>query len=382
MGQVINGVCVTLAGCGDIGSGHTPPESAFTHVADALRLADFRFAQCEKLYSEKKNYQVHSGALNVEALKAPQTAAAFKTVPFNVLSLASNHIGDWGPEAVEGTVETFRALGIPTIGAGRDIDEARKPVILEKNGLKIGFLGYCSVLLPQFWATEKRAGAAPMRAYTYYEPYEFQPGSPACVITVPDKDDLEHLVEDVRKLKQMVDVVVVSLHWGLHYVTQPQDYQPIVAHAAIDAGASVILGHHAHQPQGIEIYKGAIIFYSIGNFVFHRRGGGPAPCMPGEKYTHKEIYSKEMDPGHYYDYRRHWAESGIPYLKLDRAGLREATYLPTFLDAEGRPEILTPDNPQFEKSRVYLEWLAKDVNGGITNIPVRDGRYCLYERKS
>ena len=124
--------CVTLAGCGDIGTGHTPPESAFTHVAAALREADLRFAQCEKLYSDKKNYQVHSGAAKLEALKKPETAAAFKSVPFDVLSLASNHIGDWGPEAVIGTVETFQKLGIPTIGAGANIAEARKPVILEK----------------------------------------------------------------------------------------------------------------------------------------------------------------------------------------------------------------------------------------------------------
>ena len=374
--------CVTLAGCGDIGTGHTPPESAFTHVAAALREADLRFAQCEKLYSDKKNYQVHSGAAKLEALKKPETAAAFKSVPFDVLSLASNHIGDWGPEAVIGTVETFQKLGIPTIGAGANIAEARKPVILEKNGLKIGFLGYCSVLLPQFWATEERAGAAPMRAYTFYEPYEYQPGSPARVITTPDKDDLEALVEDIKKLKPQVDIVVMSIHWGLHYVNQPQDYQTIVARAAIEAGANVILGHHAHQPHGIELYKGALIFYSIGNFVFHRRGGGPAPCMPGEKYTHKQIYSLDPDPGVHLDYRRHWQESGIPYLTFDRSGLREATYLPTFLDEDGKPAILQPDDPQFETSRVYLEWLAKDLKDGVKNIPARDGQYILYERKS
>ena len=168
--------CVTLAGCGDIGTGHTPPESAFTHVAAALREADLRFAQCEKLYSDKKNYQVHSGAAKLEALKKPETAAAFKSVPFDVLSLASNHIGDWGPEAVIGTVETFQKLGIPTIGAGANIADARKPVILEKNGLKIGFLGYCSVLLPQFWATEERAGAAPMAP----RPSPASPGAQPC----------------------------------------------------------------------------------------------------------------------------------------------------------------------------------------------------------
>src|SRR5690606_34103761 len=79
-----NDACVTLAGCGDVGTGHTPPESAFMHVADALREADLRFAQCEKLYSDKKSYQVHSGAWKIEVLKRPQTAAAFKAASFDV----------------------------------------------------------------------------------------------------------------------------------------------------------------------------------------------------------------------------------------------------------------------------------------------------------
>ena len=161
-GEKKGGDCVTLAGCGDIGTGHTPAESAFTYVTDALRDADLRFAQVEKLYSDRGSYQHQSGALNVEARKPPHTAAAFKAVPFSVLSLASNHVGDWGTEAVEDTVDTFRELGIPTIGAGRNIAEARAPVILEKNGLRIAFLAYCSVLLPQFWATESRAAEASM----------------------------------------------------------------------------------------------------------------------------------------------------------------------------------------------------------------------------
>src|SRR5258706_13164130 len=103
-----------------------------------------------------------------------------------------------------------------------------------------------------------------MRAQTFYEPYEFQPGSPARVVTVPHAADLEDLVRDVKQAKQNADLVFVSLHWGVHFTSRPCDYQPVVAHAAIDAGANAILGHHPHRPQGIEVYKDTVIFYSIG----------------------------------------------------------------------------------------------------------------------
>ncbi|MBI3042626.1 MAG: CapA family protein [Betaproteobacteria bacterium] len=371
---------IRVAACGDVAGGHKPPESAFTHVRDALRNADIRFAQVEKLYTDRGTYQESSGAANLEVRQPPHTAAAFATVPFNVLSLASNHTGDWGPEAVEDTVATFRKLAIPTIGAGRNIGEARKPVFFEKDGLRVAFFGYCSVVLPQFWASDDRAGCAPMRASTFYEPIEYQPGSPPQIITVPHQGDLEALVDDVSDAKRSADLVVVSLHWGLHFTSRPQEYQPVVAHAAIDAGACAILGHHAHQQQGIEIYNGGVIFYSLGNLACHRRGGGYALCMPGGTRNHREVYSLEPDPGHYYDYRRHWNEGGIAYIDLDRDGVRQVEYLPTYMNEKGQPEIVTPGDPQFETTRGYLEWLGGQIRGGVTKIASRGERYMLYER--
>jgi poly-gamma-glutamate synthesis protein (capsule biosynthesis protein) len=372
--------CVTIAAGGDVGTGHNPPEIAFAGVREALSRADIRFAQVERLYSERGTYQWQSLARKLEVRQPPQQAQVFRSVPFDVLSLASNHTGDWGPEAVEDTVDTFRHLGIPTIGAGRNIAEARQPAIIEKKGLRVAFLGYCSVLLPQYWADEERAGCAPMRAHTLYEPYEYQPGSPARIVTLPHEQDLDSLVQDVRRAREVADAVVVSMHWGLHYVAKPFAYQTIVAHAAIDAGASVILGHHPHQTQGIEIYNGAAIFYSLGNFAFHRRGGGLAYCMPNGEYTHKSVYTVDVDPGISYDYKRHWNEGGIAYLELDKKGLRKAMYAPTLLNDKGAPEIVAPGDAQFDRARAYLEWAAADMPGGVKTIGVEDARFLLYER--
>lgn len=371
---------VTVAAAGDVGTGHEPPASSFAHVRDMLRAADVRFAQVERLYSERGAFQGQGAGFHTR--QKPAMAEAFKSVPFSVLSVGSNHTGDWGPDAVVDTVETFRRLGIPTVGAGRNIEEARKPAVIESKGLRMAFLGYVSVLLPQYWATEDRAGAAPMRAHTFYQPYEYQPGAPARVVTVPNADDLAALVRDVRAARELADLVFVSLHWGVHYVPAPSDYQPVVARAAIDAGATAVLGHHPHQQQGIELYKDGVIFYSIGNFAFHRRGGPPAACMPDGRYLHKEVYSIEPEPGVVYDYRRHYNEGGVAFLDVDRRGLRSVSYVPILLNAAGQPEVIRPQDPQFEKSRAYLNWTGKFIQGGVTGMKAAGDRYEIYRRQA
>jgi poly-gamma-glutamate capsule biosynthesis protein CapA/YwtB (metallophosphatase superfamily) len=152
---------------------------------------------------------------------------------------------------------------------GDDIEEARKPAIFERDGTRIAFLGYCSVSPKSYYAVPGRAGVAPMRAITHYEPLEDdQPGTPCKIMTWPLKRDLDALVADVERVRPHVDIVVVSLHWGIHHLRgQIADYQPAVPRAAIDAGADIILGHHPHIVKGIEVYRGKGIFYSIGDFA-------------------------------------------------------------------------------------------------------------------
>ena len=163
-------------------------------------------------------------------------------------------------------------MGKHVIGAGKDGEEARKPAIVECKGVKIAFLAYCTVLRPGAQAGTGKPGCAPMRAHTHYAPIDWQAGAPPKVITVPHEEDLEALTEDIRKAKQQADVVVMSIHWGLHHMPKAIcNYQPIVAHAAIDAGADLILGHHPHCLKAIEVYKGKVCFYSIGNFMTHGR---------------------------------------------------------------------------------------------------------------
>ena len=178
-------------------------------------------------------------------------AGVWKAAGIDIVSMASNHAMDWGPDALLDTIDLFRGMGKHVIGAGRDGEEARKPAIVERNGVKIAILAYCSVLRSGQAAGEGKVGIAPMRAHTYYAPEEFQPGTPPKIITVPYEEDVLALQEDIRKAKQQADVVIMSIHWGLRHVPKTIcTYQPPVAHAAIDAGADLILGTPCAFDQG------------------------------------------------------------------------------------------------------------------------------------
>jgi poly-gamma-glutamate synthesis protein (capsule biosynthesis protein) len=179
---------------------------------------------------------------------------------------------DRSEESLFDSIEAAEKAGIRLVGAGGDIAAARSPVVLERKGNNVGFLAYCSVLPKGYEATPTRPGCAPVRARTYYEQVDWQPGTPPKRHSWCYSEDLSAMVEDVTKLRTEVDVVVVSFHWGIHF--EPGtigQYQFQAAHAAIDAGADLVLGHHAHIMKGVEVYKGKAIFYSLNNFVLFAR---------------------------------------------------------------------------------------------------------------
>lgn len=157
-----------------------------------------------------------------------------------VVNLANNHIADYGREGLEETLRHLDAAGIRYVGVGKNLADARKPFILERNGLRIAFLAYYGG--GEFAATGTRSGFAPRRA--------------------------SMVLEDVRAARQQADYVVVNFHWGVERAEHPEPEQVTLAHAVIDAGADLIVGHHPHVVQGIEAYRGKHIAYSLGNFVF------------------------------------------------------------------------------------------------------------------
>lgn len=159
------------------------------------------------------------------------------------VTLGNNHILDAGVSGVRETMAHLDDARIAYAGAGMDLAEAREPMIFSLGETKVGVLSYQGV--PSYdwaWAKETAPGTAPIEE--------------------------EVMKEDVEKLRDEVDLVVVSPHWGNEYMATPEPWQVDWAHAAVEAGADLVVGGHAHWPKGIEVYEGKPIFYGVGNFLF------------------------------------------------------------------------------------------------------------------
>lgn len=175
----------------------------------------------------------------------PGNSSELEQAGFSVLNLANNHIMDFGQEGLLDTLNALHSRGIRTVGAGRNRDEAVKPVFVKKSGMTVGFLGYSTF---------------PAEGYFFSE----------------DKPDVAHpdmakTGAEIGKVREKCDFLIVSFHWGREFDFYPGEQQKILAHQAIDSGADLVVGHHPHVLQGMENYKGKLIIYSLGNFIFDRQ---------------------------------------------------------------------------------------------------------------
>lgn len=171
-----------------------------------------------------------------------ESLRAIRAAGFDLLSLANNHIMDYGPQGLADTVRQCRENGLVCAGAGPDLQAACKAGILTKNGMRYGLLAYSLTLPEDFWATRDRPGTA--------------------------HPDIASMELDIRALRPAVDILIVSFHWGEELVNEPRPYQLGFARYAVKIGADVVIGHHPHVVQPVEIYHGKPIVYSLGNYSF------------------------------------------------------------------------------------------------------------------
>ncbi len=212
---------------------------AFERIAPELKKADITLVNLEapltrrgEEFTDKKyRFRVH-----------PAAAAALKKAGITTVTLANNHSMDFGREGLLDTLQQLDKAGIGHVGAGENLAAARKPIFYDIRGTRVALLGYSLTLPLEFWASNKRAGTAPL---------------------------LERLVkQDIAAARTQAAIVLVTVHWGEEGTTRLREYQPRLARLMIDSGADAVIGHHPHILQGIEHYKRGIIFYSLGNFAF------------------------------------------------------------------------------------------------------------------
>ena len=365
---------VTLVAVGDVGPKRANAEEVFDATRSILQGADITFGQLESNLSLRGTRQLHMG---LGSIAHPRIGNALADAGFDVMSFASNHTLDYSEEALIDTLDVMKKNQIEVIGAGRDIFEARRPVIFERKKTKVGFLAYCSVVPKGFDARKNKCGVAPVRASTSYEQVDWQPGTPPRIVTKAFPDDLDAMVKDIQSLRQAVDVLVVSMHWGVHFVPSViAGYQYEVGHAAIDAGADIIIGTHAHVLKGIEVYKGKAIFFSLCNFCMDLPIAGPvanamAAAMHRPVITNVEIdhhnychighYAWEVDPEYpTYAFPADSRKSILVKCHINDRKLHSVSFLPLWISKTGQPTPLPQSDPRSEEVLNYIKWLCKD----------------------
>uniref|UniRef100_A0A7C2K1N3 CapA family protein n=1 Tax=candidate division WOR-3 bacterium TaxID=2052148 RepID=A0A7C2K1N3_UNCW3 len=345
---------------GDIAPDREDPFTIFLRVKNYLKKADVVFGQLEAVLSNRGS-PLPQARLPCRA--QPLVAMALKEAGFSVISFASNHCMDWGREAFFDTIQVLKEQGLIVIGVGSNIEEARRPAIIEIKGIRLAFLAYNSILPYGYWAEEDRPGCVPLRAYTLYEQIEHdQPGTPPRIHTFAHKGDLQAMVKDIEIAKKQADFVVLSIHWGIHFVPAViADYQREIAHVAIEHGADIILGHHPHILKGIEVYNGKVIFYSLGNFALDLR---PTPELL-QSPRHKEIEKLNKDwipdpeyPSYFMP--RDSRKTIIAKCIFTKESIKKVSFIPAYINPQSQPEILSYEDPRFNEVVEYLREITKE----------------------
>lgn len=256
----------------------TDPRVPFSRVVSTLKQADLRFANLECCFYTPPGER----SLGDEGFyAAPAAGEALKLAGFDAVGTANNV--NYGVDAIRSSLSCLKELGIPNTGAGINRRAAYDPVIVERNGARVGFLQRTSVYWPtNHEAGEHTPGVAIIRGNTAYQvpahktrreiPPMNRPGIPPIILTWAEPSHLARFKEDVAALRAQADIVVCSNHWGLHQ--DVLDYMPEIAHAAIDAGADIVIGHGPHYSLPVEVYKGKPVYYGLGSFSFHTGHGG------------------------------------------------------------------------------------------------------------
>ncbi|MFA5072854.1 MAG: CapA family protein [Nitrospirota bacterium] len=238
---------ITLVAVGDImlGGRTIPflkkfgPEYPFVNVKSVFERADIIVGNLESPISDRGT-AVENKKFTLRA--EPDAVEALEAAGFRVVTLANNHAMDFGPLALQDTLDLLDEYEILYTGAGRDLADAREPAFVKIKDKTLVFLAYSLTFPLDFFASPGRPGTAP--GYR------------------------EFVEADIKKVRPLADIVVVSFHWGAELMTTAKDYQIELGRQAIDWGADLVLGHHPHVLQELEWYKNRLIAYSLGNFVF------------------------------------------------------------------------------------------------------------------
>lgn len=249
----------------------------FQYVVDILRMGDIVFGNLEVPMTESDKGLDPDGKYVIKSKE--KAVEGIKYAGFNILNLANNHIMDYYEKGLFDTIDVLDRSNILHCGAGKNIDDARIPAIIDVRNTTVAVLGYTDMAeyvykgdpMISFAAGEEKSGVAPR--------------------------ELELIKDDIEKIRHNADIIIISLHWGVEDSFEVTSSQREFAYKLIDEGADIILGHHPHRFQGIEIYKDKPIVYSMGNFIFDQNNpSNQESFIVDMQITERRLTSIELIP--------------------------------------------------------------------------------------
>ncbi|MEE4219034.1 MAG: CapA family protein [Xanthomonadales bacterium] len=346
---------------GDLLVDRENPREAFEAVGEILVAPDILFGNLEGTYSDDP--EPPPGVV-IQLFPKASNLGVFEEIGFDVLSMANNHVVDNGHAVMLDNIARLNQAGIKTCGAGENLEAARRPAIVDANGVKVAFLAYASTFQIGHEAGPSSPGLAPYRSYDYWQPMEdnyYLPGSDPKAVSLPNEGDLRNLKEDIRLAKGAADLVCISFHWGDYLKPfHLTEHERLTARLCIDAGADMIIGHHHHMIRGVESYTGKPVFYGLGHLVFD---------LPLEmtdqirsNFTNFENYE---DPDSYHVFPREgWPllplhadtrMTMIAFAEIEHGQNARVGMLPCRLRPNGHVEPVGIDNDEGREVIAYLE---------------------------
>jgi poly-gamma-glutamate synthesis protein (capsule biosynthesis protein) len=361
-----------LVFAGDLVLDEPRPEHWLSGIAPTLLAADLAIGHLEVPHTRHRS-ELRSDipAPGADPAHVPAIAAA----GFGAVSLAGNHMADCGAVGIADTIAALDEAGIAHAGAGADLRAARAPCIVGLGSRRVALISYNCVGPEGSWATETRAGVAHVRIETA----DGSPIAPAAPLDRASAASLAQLQAEIRGACDPDTILIVALHKGIvHTPAKLAPYERQVAHAAIDAGAHIVLGHHSHIVRGIEIYRGKPIFHGLGNGCVVTRALSPDsedPARAAWALRRQALFGFTPDSGYYLaPFHPQAVNAMLGRVRIDANGGLEAGFVPVHVDAPGRPRLA--DAREAARIASYIEEIT--VSAELPPITTRFDGGCAW----
>jgi poly-gamma-glutamate capsule biosynthesis protein CapA/YwtB (metallophosphatase superfamily) len=356
---------IDLVFTGDLVLDEPDPDHWLSGIAPALQAGDLTIGHLEVPHS-RRGTELRG---DVPAPGAdPAHISALSRAGFDAVSLAGNHITDLGGVGIADTRELLERSEIAFTGAGANLAEATMPALMHVAGRTVALLSFNCVGPEAAWATFDRAGCA----YVRIETSDGKPIAPSARLERINPSSLEQMTRTIASARLGADIVIVALHKGIvHTPATLAPYERPLAHAAIDAGADIVIGHHAHIVRGIELHAGKPIYHGLGNGCVVTRALSPQQAHPERAAwarKRRELFGFEPDPAYELaPFHPEAVNAMLARVRVFEDGTMHPGMIPVHVEPPGRPVLA-----RGVQADAVIEYLADiTVKSGMPPLQIR-----------